>query len=250
MDDFFDQRVPTQPSAQAPEEEEETAAVDSPEAQQVAEDTGTPQPLKAAVQELLKYGLVEQRTKPNVYRRLQQDQPAVAGILEPFDFELRFDDTRGIVFLKIAATVAKDSDEAWQHPLVRRQRLTTEQSLLIAILRQIHMAYEQDCGIGAEDARIDADELRAQFDLYLGTTGSEQRDQTRLSNLLDQLHKHSIVSGPDKENQVHIRPIIVHLSDPEQLTLLLQHFKQLAKDYPAENPNDLPSEPADSLTHD
>jgi ribosomal protein S15P/S13E len=110
------------------------------------------------------------------------------------------------------------------------------------------MAYEQDCGIGAEDARIDADELRAQFDLYLGTSGSEQRDQTRLNNILDQLHKHGIASGPDKENQVHIRPIIVHLSDPEQLTLLLQHFKQLAKDHPAEG--DTPTAQETTSTHD
>jgi len=242
MDDYFDQRVTPQPTAaEALPEEDDAPATHSSKGDAAAAapspelDTSTAPALKAAVQDLLKYGLVEQKSKSIIYRRLQHDQPAVAQILEPFDFELHFDDTRGIAFLKIAPSVATDSDEAWQHPLVRRQRLTTEQSLLVAILRQIHMAYEQDCGIGAADARIDADELRAQLDLYLGTSGSEQRDQTRLNNVLDQLSKHGIVSGPDKENQVHIRPIIVHLSDPAQLTLLLEHFKQLAKDFPADD---------------
>jgi hypothetical protein len=234
MDDYFDQHIqPREPADNPPPEAE--AAPDQPLGENAdADEQSTSPRLKAAIQELLRYGLVEHGAKPNLYRSLQQDKNAAAALLEPLDFELRFDETRGLVFIKIAAEAAGDSDEAWQHPLVRRQRLTTEQSLLVAILRQVHMAYEQDCGIGAGDARIDLDELRGQLDLYLGSSGSEQRDQNRLSNLLEQLHKHGIVSHPDKENQVHIRPIIVHLADPAQLSLLLEHFQQFAKVHPAE----------------
>lgn len=236
MDDYFDQRINPQ-ADESPEPDYADAAGTNPLETSEAEpgaDASTPKPLKAAVQELIRQGLVEYKLKPNIYHRLLRDQAAIAAILEPLDFELRFDEPRGLAFLAIPSHAAENSDEAWQHPLVRRQRFTTEQSLLVAILRQIHMAYEQDCGIGADGARIDADELRAQLDLYLGTSGSEQRDHNRLTNLIDSLYKHGIVSRLDKENQIHIRPIIVHLSNPEQLTLLLQHFKQLAQAHPAE----------------
>ena len=236
MDDYFDQHIqPRDPADDQPATAEAAATPTLPQGENTdADEQPTPPVLKAAIQELLRHGLVEHQDKPRLYRHLQQNQNAAAAILEPLDFELRFDETRGIVFIKIAAAVDGSSDEAWQHPLVRRQRLTTEQSLLVAILRQVHMAYEQDCGIGAGDARIDLDELRAQLDLYLGSSGSEQRDQTRLGNLLEHLNKHGIVSRPDKENQVHIRPIVVHLADPTQLSLLLEHFQQLARAHPAE----------------
>lgn len=237
MDDYFDQRAAPKADNSAPETGPPGTAETPPEIGANTEvDTGTAQPVKAAVQELLKWGLIEHTAKPNIYRTLQRDYSSVAAILEPLDLSLQIDDTRGIAFLKIAATAATDSDEAWSHPLLRRLRLTTEQSLLVAILRQVFMAYEQESGIGAAGARIDFDELRAQFDLYLGEHGSEERNRNRLTNVLDQLHKHGIVSGPDKEDQVHIRPIIVHLSNPTQLELLLHHFRQLAQSHPA-NPS-------------
>ncbi|TVP77296.1 MAG: DUF4194 domain-containing protein [Puniceicoccaceae bacterium] len=234
MDDYFDQRINPQPDETPEPDHADIAATNPLEMPETAPgaDTSTPEPIKAAAQELVRQGLVEHKLKPNIYRRLLRDQTAIASILEPLDFELRFDEPRGLAFLAIPSHAAENSDEAWQHPLVRRQRFTTEQSLLVAILRQIQMAYEQDCGIGADGARIDADELRAQLDLYLGTSGSEQRDHNRLTNLIDSLYKHGIVSRLDKENQINIRPIIVHLSNPEQLTLLLQHFRQLAETHP------------------
>ncbi len=79
-----------------------------------------------------------------------------------------------------------------------------------------------------------ADRVRNLDFALLGETGSEQRNQTRLSNVLDQLHKHGIVSPPDKENQILIRPIIVHLANPDQLMLLLAHFKALAAAHPSD----------------
>lgn len=232
MNDFFDQQVRSDETDETtgPELTEPEAAI--PEA--LATDDGTAPSIKAAVQELLKYGLVEHAAKPNIYRTLQQEHAAVTAILEPLDLQVRVDDVRGLIFLGIAGCVAGDSDEAWQHPLLRRLRLTTEQSLLVAILRHYFIAHEQASGIGAEGARVDFEDLQAQFDLYLGETGSEQRNQTRLSNVLDQLYKHGIVSPPDKENQIQIRPIIVHLANPDQLMLLLAHFKTLAAAHPSD----------------
>lgn len=198
------------------------------------ESRGTAPSIKAAAQEMLKYGLVEQTAKPNIYRTLIQEREAMERIFEPLDLEMQVDDTRGMAFLRVAASVAKEGEEAWQHPLLRRLRLTTEQSLLVAILRQYYIAYERDSGLGAEGAAVDFEDLLAQFDLYLGETGSEQRNQNRLSNVIDQLHKHGIVSPPDGENRIQIRPIIVHLANPDQLQLLLHHFQELARKHPAE----------------
>ncbi|MDT1028437.1 DUF4194 domain-containing protein, partial [Pseudomonas paraeruginosa] len=67
--------------------------------------------------------------------------------------------------------VAEEDD--WSHPLVRRQRLNLEQSLLIAILRQHFIAYEQESGTGASQALVAVDELIPQLQVYLGELGSE-----------------------------------------------------------------------------
>lgn len=263
-DDYFDRQVAgphseADPEAPRPDNHAETPNPASKADSAPAEPEipgGTPSPLKAAVQDLLKFGLVEEAAKPNVYARLVRERDALAAILEPLDFLARFDEIRGIVFLETAppdgdAAETPDTadDDAWNHPLVRRKRLTTEQSLLLAILRQMHIAYEQDCGIGAADAMVDLDELRAQFDLYLGSTGSEQRDLNRVLKVLEQLKKHGVVTDPDRENRVRIRPIIVHVADPTQLALLLEHFKRTAGCHPAE-PNESETDTAPTEDND
>lgn len=236
MDDYFDQQ--TAGDMEHYPEAESASAPQTPEASPTSEteaDHGTAPSIKAAVQELLKYGLVEHASKPNIYKNLVRETISVNTILEPLDFKLQIDDIRGLAYLTLAKTDADDDGENnWQHPLLRRQRLTTEQSLLMGMLRQLFMAHEQECGIGAAAARVDFDELRSQLDLYLGEYGSDERSRKRLSNLLDQLHGHGITNGPDKENQIHIRPIIVHLANPQQLELLIHHFRQLAVNHPAE----------------
>ena len=234
MNDYFDQQL-SPPETGVDDDSAETPSPEKPAVPESnSEPDTTPPTIKAAIQELLKYGLVEQQAKRNIYRSLQSNPAAIAKIVEPLDFQLQVDDVRGLIFLKLADHLTADVDEAWQHPLLRRLRLTLEQSLLIAILRQHFIAYEQECGIGAAGAHVDFDDLLTQFDLYLGETGSEQRNQNRLANVLDQLHKHGIVSPPDKENRIQIRPIIVHLANPEQLQVLLAHLKQMAQTHPAE----------------
>lgn len=252
MSDFFDRILTPQPA----QSEMGALPVNEPDGSQAISDAAsapaatdpalatTAASLKSAVQDLLRCGLIERDAKPNLYRVLT-GEPAVARILEPFDLSLTVDDVRGIAFLVVPPQVAATPDEAWQHPLVRRLRLTTEQSLLVAILRQAHIAYEQQHGIGAAGAKADVDELLAQFDLYLGDSGSESRNRERLLRVLGQLQAHGIVSEPDKDQQVSIRPIIVHLANPEHLQLLLRHFKQLAETSTATH-----SAPADSETTD
>ncbi|OHY78871.1 hypothetical protein BCA33_17120 [Marinobacter sp. AC-23] len=192
----------------------------------------TPKNLKIAAQELLKYGLLEADRKPNLYQIAINQTSAIDQILEPLDLRLKIDDIRGLAFLVVSAQLFAEEDDEWSHPLIRRQRLNLEQSLLIAILRQHFIAHEQEAGLGAGEASIELDELLPQLQLYLGDTGSDARDQKRLRNLLENLKNHGIVSEVDANNQVVIRPIITHLANPENLQNLLQHFRKLTGQQP------------------
>lgn len=190
----------------------------------------TARKLKDTVQELLKYGLLEAVSKPNLYQIALGHQPAIAEILEPLDLVMRVDDIRGLAFLCVAEGCfewGEESDE-WSHPLVRRQRLTMEQSLLVALLRQHFIAHELDAGVGAGNAVVALEDLLPDLQLYLGALGSDAREQTRLRNLLDKLKTHGIVSDVDNHEQVSIRPIIAHVANPENLINLLQAFREQA----------------------
>ena len=195
-------------------------------------DTRTPQQIREAAQELTRYGLVEAVRKPNLYRVLQNQQQTIAKILEPLDLDLKIDDVRGIAFVTVhpkepALDLAEQHDpDDWSHPLVRRQRLTLEQSLLIAILRQHFVAHEQEAGVGADDARVAVDELIPEFQVYMGDPGSEAKERNRMLTLLDQLKGHGLVSEPDSHERVTIRPIIAHLASPENLLHLLTWLRQ------------------------
>lgn len=192
----------------------------------------TPKNLRMATQELLKYGLLEADRKPNLYQIAINQTSAIDQILEPLDLCLKIDDIRGLAFLVVSSQLFAEEDDDWSHPLIRRQRLNLEQSLLIAILRQHFIAHEQESGLGAAEAVIELDELLPQLQLYLGDTGSDARDQKRLRNLLENLKNHGIVSEIDANDQVIIRPIITHLANPENLQNLLQHFRKLAGQEP------------------
>lgn len=177
--------------------------------------------LREAAQELLRFGLLEENQKPNLYRAALTDMTAVNAILEPLDLSADVDEIRGLVFLTVRKAYIQDELDEWAHPLVRKQRLTLEQSLLIAILRQYFIAYEQEAGTGASQAVIAVDELIPQLQVYLGDTGSEAKERNRILLLLDQLKGHGLVSALDTHERVTIRPIIAHLANPENLQALL-----------------------------
>lgn len=197
--------------------------------------TYTSRDIKAAVQELLKYGLLEADRKPNLYSTVTTHQVRINEILEPLDLHLRIDDIRGLAFVAAGRDLFGSMDESiegtdddWHHPLVRRQRLTLEQSLLVAILRQMYLAHEQEAGVGARDATVSLDDLWSSLQVYIGASGSDARDEKRLRSLLEALRSHGIVSEIDETGQVTVRPIITHLASPESLEALLAHLTQLA----------------------
>lgn len=203
------------------------AMPDTPVAAESADATltGTPQAVKAACQELLRVGVLEQQAKPNLYATVQAQLEALNAILEPLDLLVRVDDVRGLAWLQVLARSSFEGEDEWGHPLVRRQRLTLEQSLLVALLRQHYVVHEQERGIGATEARVALEDLQAQLQLYLGDMGSDSREQQRLRTLLEKLRPHGIVSEIDEHEQVGIRPIIVHLASPENLQNLLHAFR-------------------------
>ena len=185
----------------------------------------TPQRVREAVQEMLKYGLLEESYKPNLYRSALANIEAVDRVLEPLDLAMGVDEVRGLVFVTVRQGEVAEQDD-WSHPLVRRQRLNLEQSLLIAILRQHFIAYEQESGTGATQALVAVDELIPQLQVYLGELGSEAKERNRVITLLDQLKGHGLVSALDAHDRVIIRPIITHLANPENLQALVVWLRE------------------------
>ena len=223
---------PTTSASEPPElpESPELSELSNPESSQ--ETSFTPSEVKETTQELLRYGYIDEERKPALYRKTVIREQGIGKALEPLDLALRLDTYRGVAFLVVAGAAYESSGdgEEWAHPLVRRQRLTLEQSLLVAILRQAFVMHEQEAGIGQSAAKLAVEDLLPQFLTYFEDSGSDAKNESRLSNLLDQLKTYGVVSEVDKNQEVTIRPMIAHLANPESLTGLLRVFQDNARD--------------------
>ena len=264
MSDFFDQRArqisldASKIIASGAQPESAQGEFDSnPEPPSASDPPASPlratlPTVKAAVQELLRIGVVEAEARPRVYDTLRRYPQEVAQALEPLDLSCRLDEVRGLAWLwvgqgyagdtsaeaamqdAVAASSADDAppadapDDGWSHPLVRRQRLTLEQSLLLAVLRREFLQREQEGGLGVA-VQLGLDGLLAQLEIYLGATGSQMQDRKRLLELLEKLRAHGVVSEVDAQDQLTIRPMIVHLANPENLQGLLAHLRGLGQ---------------------
>lgn len=228
MAGFFDRQINRSVAANAgsePEPSDEAVADESVEEIATNSEMRTLKKIREATQELLKYGLLEEASKPNLYRVILTHPEEVTRILEPLDLDIGIDEIRGLLYVKVRLDETPEQDE-WSHPLVRRQRLNLEQSLLVAILRQHFVAWEQESGTGASQAQIAIDDLLPQLQIYLGDPGSESKERTRLLTLLDQLKGHGLVTSPDAHERIVIRPIIAHLADPMNLQALLAWLQE------------------------
>jgi len=200
--------------------------------QQINEVSVYDQSLKSATQELIKYGVLEAVNKPNLYKTCIQRVSEVDNILSPLDLKMKIDDVRGLVFLLVSKdqTNEEEHQDDWQHPLVRRQRMNLEQSLMVAILRQHFVAHELDAGIGDHRAIVHLDELLPQLNQFLGATGSDAKEDKRLRLLLDQLKNYGLVSEIDENEKVTIKPLIAHLANPENLKGLIAALEKHQKE--------------------
>ena len=188
----------------------------------------TARDIKEVSQELLRYGLLDAESKLKLYQTAVTHHKAIKDILEPFDLTLRIDDVRGLAYVVVSEGIATDGDDEWSHPLIRKQRLNMEQSLLLAILRELYVAHELEHGVGSTNAVIPVEELTPRLRIYLGEMGSDSAEEKRTRNLLEKLKSHGVVSEVDKYNQVTVRPIITHLANPENLSRLLDLMKKKA----------------------
>lgn len=187
---------------------------------------------KQALQEILKHGHLSQSQKPDLYQALVANVAAVNDYLAVIDFCLQVDGVRGLAFLMVHYAQASIDEvestvDGWVHPLVRRQRLTLPQSLVLAILRQRFMELEQQFGIGYADTFMSLDELNKQYSIYSKSTGSDLQDEDRLMVLVRQLAEHGMVSIV--KDQLLISPLIVHLLNPENLRELLSQYQSLGE---------------------
>lgn len=248
MAGFFDKLINRSVTANVgnePEPPDEEAIDASVEEYATSSETRTLKKIREATQELLKYGLLEEASKPNLYRVVLTHPEEVTRILEPLDLDIGIDEIRGLLYVKVRLDDTPEQDE-WSHPLVRRQRLSLEQSLLVAILRQHFVAWEQESGTGASQAQIALDDLLPQLQIYLGDPGSESKERTRLLTLLDQLKGHGLVTSPDAHERIVIRPIIAHLADPMNLLALLAWLReQIARQTSPDNTSEKDSSEED-----
>ena len=264
MSDFFDQRArqisldASKIIASGAQPESAQGEFDSnPEPPSASDPPASPlratlPTVKAAVQELLRIGVVEAEARPRVYDTLRRYPQEVAQALEPLDLSCRLDEVRGLAWLwvgqgyagdtsaeaamqdAVAASSADDAppadarDDGWSHPLVRRQRLTLEQSLLLALLRKHYLTHEQQAGVGGGVARADLAQLGAELATHLGDSGSEAKDDKRLRQLLATLKDHGVVGEVDGSGCVPIRPLIAHVANPATLLALLRQYRALA----------------------
>jgi len=211
------------------ENSEEDAVPNAPGRENNEQAFATASDVKAATQELLRHGYIEEIAKTALFRTSIVREREIAAALEPLDLALRLDTHRGVAFLIVAGATNESTDGAeWAHPLVRRQRHTLEQSLLVAVLRHAFVMHEQEVGVGHSPARVAVDDLLPQFLTYFEDSGSDAKNESRLSILLDQLKTYGIVSEVDRNNEVIIRPMIAHLANPESLAALLRVFREQA----------------------
>ncbi|WP_144816638.1 DUF4194 domain-containing protein [Enterobacter sp. DE0047] len=248
MAGFFDKLINRSVTANTGSESEsldEEVAEVLVEENATSSETRTLKKIREATQELLKYGLLEEASKPNLYRVVLTHPEEVTRILEPLDLDIGIDEIRGLLYVKVRLDETPEQNE-WSHPLVRRQRLNLEQSLLVAILRQHFVAWEQESVTGASQAQIAIDDLLPQLQIYLGDPGSESKERTRLLTLLDQLKGHGLVTSPDAHERIVIRPIIAHLADPMNLQALLAWLrKQIARQTSPDNASEKDSSEED-----
>jgi len=232
--DIFDRMAAQSASAQAEQsllKEELPALIESRVATQ--NTSRTPPNVRQALQFLLAHGWLESATKPKLFNLIAAQTTLLDALLEPLDLRVVVDDVRGLAFLAVVPDYAgDDTDESeqddWTHPLMKRQRLTLEQSLLLAILRREFLQREQESGTGTV-VRITVDSLLPQLETYLGATGSDMQERKRLGQLLENLRTHGMVSDVDAQDCITIRPIIVHLLNPENLQTLLLRLRAVAQ---------------------
>jgi hypothetical protein len=225
--------------------DEETWQEPGPEPDETILAPGTPSEVKALAQELLKNGFIESSGNTAVFLAVARLRRELDAVFEPLDLSLDLDELRGLAVLRVADSASATPDEAWSHPLVRRQRLTLEQSMLVAILRQLYVLHELESGIGVREVRAALDELLSQLQVFLPDSGSDTKNRQRLLTLLDQLKSHGIVSEPDSRGEVVIRPLITRLANPETLAALLTHFRGLGGARDCVDEVDRPAESSD-----
>ena len=196
-------------------------------------DARTPSAVRKALQHLLGHGWLESASKPKLFSLIAAQTARLDALLEPLDLRVLVDDVRGLAFLAVVPDYADDdTDESeqddWTHPLMKRQRLTLEQSLLLALLRREFLQREQESGTGAV-VRITVDSLLPQLETYLGAMGSDMQERKRLLQLLENLRTHGMVTEVDAQDCITIRPMIVHLLNPENLQTLLLRLREVAE---------------------
>ena len=104
MAGFFDKLINRSVAANAgsePETSDEEITDELVEDSAASGETRTLKKIREAIQELLKYGLLEEASKPNLYRVVLTHPEEVTRILEPLDLDIGIDEIRGLLYVKV-----------------------------------------------------------------------------------------------------------------------------------------------------
>jgi len=219
MPRIFDDLTST--SHDGEEEELDASAPDEAFFSALDDELRTTRAVREVVQQLYKNGDIEEVEDPGLYRAALANASLVERILEPFDLGVQFDELRGLAFVTVRQEPGGTSD-GWTHPLIRRHPFTLEQTLLIALLRQHLIAFEMESGVGSGVAQMTVDDVVTQLHAYLGEPGSDLKDRSRATSLLEVLKNHHLVTSIDSSDRFTIRPLIAHVANPDNLSALIR----------------------------
>lgn len=224
-------------SEQSIEQEPDTVELAEELIENIDDELRTTRVIREVVQKLYKNGDIEEVEDPGLYRAAVANADLVERILEPFDLNIQLDELRGLAFITVRQE-PNDTADGWTHPLVRRHTYTLEQTLLIALLRQHLIAFEMESGVGASVAQMTVDDVVTQLHAYLGEPGSDLKDRGRAVSLLEQLKNHHLVTTIDSNDRFTIRPLIAHVANPENLTMLIRWLETYGSSLDRSNPVD------------
>ena len=168
----------------------------------------------------------------------------LAAVFEPLDLAIRLDVPRGLAIVVVRSAEGgseggSEGGDEWSHPLVRRQRMTLEQSVGVAILRQLFSIHERNVGIGGGNVRVVLEDVMPQRLVYFDDSGSDGQNKRRVRSSLDQLKTHGLVSPLDANDESTISPLIVYVADASSPAELLKVLRQPASTRaPAEGPSE------------
>jgi len=188
-------------------------------------------PARSAFIYLLARGYVMIRTKPEFYASLLANDKAVLSVLIDLNLTMQVDHAAGLVALRSLAGTAEEEgegeDDEDKTVLIRRQRLSQFQSIIVLILRRHH----RDRSLAGDSViTMEIEQIEQALVPFMHLTQSQTREDKRLNGALALCKKHGLILNVrGDESRIEISPLIRLVVDLNWLDTLLTKFKEMAE---------------------